>query len=103
MTLLTRIAISVLLSGLLSLYGLKKRSLNASGGLAAVVVGFILTLTNGCFCAALLTFFLTSSRLTKWRGTEKRKIEADYKEGEINYNQYQTVCTKSFSTSHHNI
>ncbi len=79
----TRIAVSVLLSGLLSLYGLKKRSLSASGGVAAVAVGFILTLTSGCFCASLLTFFLTSSRLTKWRGREKRRIEAEYKEGEM--------------------
>ncbi len=79
--LLIRITISVLLSALLSLYGLRKGSLSLSGGVAAFAVGFIHTMSSGCFCAALLTFFLTSSRLTKWRGQEKRRIEADYKEG----------------------
>lgn len=30
---------------------------------------------------SLLVFFFTSSRLTKWRGQDKRKLEEDFKEG----------------------
>lgn len=79
--LIRRCLVSFFVSFLISLYGLKKRSLSLSGGLAAIIVGFVLTVANGCFCAALLAFFITSSRLTKWRGKEKQKIEDDYKEG----------------------
>lgn len=69
------------LSVLISLYGWKKRSLNVSGAVAAVVVGFLLTAASACFCVSLLAFFFTSSRLTKWRSREKTKLEEDFKEG----------------------
>ena len=69
------------LSLLISLYGWKKRSLSLSGAMAAVVVGFVLTAASACFSVTLLVFFFTSSRLTKWRGKEKRKLEEDFKEG----------------------
>lgn len=69
------------LSLLISLYGWKKRSLSLSGAVAAVVVGFVLTAASACFSVTLLVFFFTSSRLTKWRGKEKRKLEEDFKEG----------------------
>ena len=85
-----RLTISLFLSLLISLHGLRKKSLDITGGVAAIFVGFILTTANGCFCAALLTFFLTSSRLTKWRAKEKRKIEEDYKEGRLDV--YMYVC-----------
>ena len=69
------------LSVLISLYGWRKRSLNLSGAVTAVVVGFVLTAASACFCVSLLAFFFTSSRLTKWRGKDKRKLEEDFKEG----------------------
>ena len=76
-----RFACSLGLSILISLYGWKKRSLNLSGAMAAVVVGLVLTAASACFCVSLLTFFFTSSRLTKWRAKDKRKFEEDFKEG----------------------
>ena len=57
--------------------------MNLSGGVAAIVVGAVLTAANGCFCLALLAFFFTSSKLTKWKGSEKRKLEHDFKEGNL--------------------
>ena len=66
---------------LISGYGLKKRSLDVSGAALAVVVGFLLTAASACFSASLIVFFITSSRLTKWKAAEKRKLEEGYKEG----------------------
>ena len=40
------------LSLLISLYGWKKRSLDLSGAVAAVIVGFVLTAASACFSAS---------------------------------------------------
>ena len=76
-----RWALCLLLPVLISLYGMKRKSLDFSGGMLAILVGFILTTASACFCSSMLAFFFTSSRLTKWKGKEKLKYEADYKEG----------------------
>uniref|UniRef100_A0A3Q2P8A0 Transmembrane protein 19 n=2 Tax=Fundulus heteroclitus TaxID=8078 RepID=A0A3Q2P8A0_FUNHE len=60
---------------------LKRRSLDRSGALGALLVGFVLTMANLSFFSALLAFFITSSRLTRWGAEKKKKIDADYKEG----------------------
>lgn len=78
----SRLFASVALSLFISWYGVRRRSLSLSGGLAAIIVGVVLTAASGCFCLALLGFFLTSSRLTKWKASEKKRLEHDYKEGE---------------------
>ncbi len=78
---LARTCSSLALSALISWYGVRRKSLDISGGLAAVVVGSVLTAANGGFCVALLTFFFTSSKLTKWKATEKERFESDHKEG----------------------
>jgi len=44
-------------------------------------VGFIMTLSNVGFMAAMLAFFIAGSKVTKWRSSHKRKFEADFKEG----------------------
>lgn len=80
---MSRFLFALALSVLISVYGLKKRSLNLSGAIAAIVVGFVLTAANACFCVSLLAFFFTSSRLTKWRSRDKRKLEEEFKEGEV--------------------
>lgn len=72
---------SILVPLVLTLRALKRRSLDRSGALAALLVGFVLTMANYSFFCSLLAFFITSSRLTRWGGAEKRKIDAEYKEG----------------------
>ena len=79
-----RWTLSLLLPLLISGYGLKKRSLDSSGAAMAVVVGFLLTAASACFSVSLISFFITSSRLTKWKAAEKRKLEEGYKEGQLN-------------------
>lgn len=49
--------------------------------LSGLIVGFILTVANYSFCIALLTFFITSSKLTKWKKEAKKQIDSEYKEG----------------------
>lgn len=62
-------------------HGLKKKSLDLTGAVASVVVGFILTLSNLCFFTSCVTFFLTSSKLTRFKSDVKEKIEDDFKKG----------------------
>ena len=66
---------------LVAWYGVRRKSLDLSGGVAAILVGFVLTVGSACFCVSLLVFFFTSSRLTRWRGREKEKYEDEHKEG----------------------
>ncbi|XP_016517891.1 transmembrane protein 19 isoform X2 [Poecilia formosa] len=72
---------SILVPLMLTSRALKRRSLDRSGALGALLVGFVLTMANLSFFSALLAFFFTSSRLTRWGAEKKKKIDAEYKEG----------------------
>ncbi|XP_068611232.1 transmembrane protein 19 isoform X2 [Brachionichthys hirsutus] len=72
---------SILVPLVLTIRALKRRSLDWTGALAALPVGFVMTMANYSFFATLLTFFVTSSRLTRWRGAQKKKMDSEYKEG----------------------
>lgn len=72
---------SILVPLTVTIRALNRRSLDRSGALGALLVGFVLTMANYSFFSALLAFFITSSRLTRWGGAQKRKIDAEYKEG----------------------
>ncbi|XP_076460597.1 transmembrane protein 19-like isoform X2 [Babylonia areolata] len=65
----------------MAVYGLRKKSLCLSGALAGLLVGFLLTLSSLCFFSALLAFFISGSKATKFRSHLKRKLEDNYKEG----------------------
>ncbi|XP_060758769.1 transmembrane protein 19 isoform X2 [Neoarius graeffei] len=72
---------SVLVPLIITSRALKKKSLDFGGCLGALLVGFILTLANMSFLAALFAFFITSSKLTRWKGAVKKRIDSEYKEG----------------------
>ncbi|KAL4221984.1 hypothetical protein ACF0H5_018031 [Mactra antiquata] len=86
-----RFLIAILAPVLISQWGLKRKSLDKSGALAGLLVGFILTVSNLCFFTALLTFFVAASKATKFRTSEKKKIEDDHKEGGLR-NWVQVLC-----------
>ncbi|KAF9307098.1 Transmembrane protein 19 [Mortierella antarctica] len=66
----------------LSKHGLSKGSLAPSGAMAATVVGMgTFTNTPYVFSTVLMTFYLSSSRLTKYKSDIKKKLEEDHKEG----------------------
>ncbi|XP_031445567.1 transmembrane protein 19 isoform X1 [Phasianus colchicus] len=77
--------------------GFKKRSLDHSGALAGLVVGFILTVANYSFFSSLLVFFVTSSKLTKWKKDVKKRIDSEYKEGGQR-NWLQVFCNGGIPT-----
>ncbi|XP_069375698.1 transmembrane protein 19 [Paralichthys olivaceus] len=72
---------SILVPLVVTVRALKRRSLDRSGALGALLVGFVLTMANYSFFSSLLAFFITSSKLTRWGGAQKKKIDAEYKEG----------------------
>ncbi|XP_034948006.1 transmembrane protein 19 [Chelonus insularis] len=76
---------------LFSLWGLKKKSLDLSGAILGLFVGFILTITNYAHLACLMCFFVTSSLATKFRGEKKKKLEINFKEGGQR-NWIQVLC-----------
>ncbi|XP_022605050.1 transmembrane protein 19 [Seriola dumerili] len=73
--------LSILVPLVLMIRALKRRSLDRTGALGALLVGFVLMMANYSFFSSLLAFFISSSRLTRWGGAQKKKIDAEYKEG----------------------
>ncbi|XP_011905113.1 PREDICTED: transmembrane protein 19 isoform X4 [Cercocebus atys] len=62
-----------------------------------LVVGFILTIANFSFFTSLLMFFLSSSKLTKWKGEMKKRLDSEYKEGGQR-NWIQVFCNGAVPT-----
>lgn len=86
-----RCVLAVTVPALMAHYGLRRKSLNKSGAQSGFLVGLIMTLSNYCFMASLLIFFLVGSKVTKWRSSQKRKLEIDFKEGGQR-NWLQVIC-----------
>ena len=72
---------SAALGGVMAYGGLKKKSLNWSGALAAVMVGAVSLAANAVFGSVLLAFFISSSALTKYGNERKARIEDGHKAG----------------------
>ena len=87
----TRWLLSFLIPTLVVVHGYRKKHLNWTGSISAFIVGFILTVSNSCFMACMLTFFFTSSRATKYKSHLKRKIESDYEKSSCR-NWIQVIC-----------
>ncbi|XP_047406107.1 transmembrane protein 19 isoform X2 [Sciurus carolinensis] len=88
---------SVVVPVLIVSNGFKKKSLDHSGALGGLVVGFILTIANFSFFTSLLMFFLSSSKLTKWKGETKKRLDSEYKEGGQR-NWIQVFCNGAVPT-----
>ncbi|KAM6292640.1 transmembrane protein 19-like isoform 2-T2 [Porphyrio hochstetteri] len=88
---------SILVPLTIAIQGFKKKSLDRSGALGGLVVGFILTVANYSFFTSLFVFFVTSSKLTKWKKDRKKQIDSEYKEGGQR-NWLQVVCNGGVPT-----
>lgn len=65
----------------LASHGYRKKSLSRSGAAAAFFVG-LLSMGSGIrFGLTMILFYLSSSKLTKFKAEVKRKYEEDFKEG----------------------
>lgn len=78
-------------------WGHSRNSLSTSGALLALLVGFCLTLAHVSFLFALLLFFLSSSKATKFKQNIKKKFESDFKEGGQR-NWLQVLCNGGMAT-----
>ena len=65
----------------IALYSLRKKSLSTSGAAAACLVGFGTFLAGFRSVVILLSFFISSSALTKFKEAAKEKALADHKKG----------------------
>ncbi|KAK6631125.1 hypothetical protein RUM43_014221 [Polyplax serrata] len=77
--------------------GFKKKSVNKSGAISGFIIGFFITLSSYCFLACLMTFFILGSKVTKFKSSEKKKFEKDFKEGGQR-NWIQVICNAGMAT-----
>ena len=80
-SLILRYSIAIFVALGLSFHGLKKKSLNTSGSLAAIFVGFASFACSYRFGFILILFYYSSSKFTKWKQDYKASIEEDYAVG----------------------
>ena len=87
-----RLVTAVLLPILIAVRGLLKKSLSNSGAIAGICVAFFAILCHWSFLASLMAFFLSGSKVTRYKAETKRRIEGDaYKEGGQR-NWVQVLC-----------
>ncbi|KAI8390076.1 integral membrane protein DUF92-domain-containing protein [Blakeslea trispora] len=80
------------LSSLLVVHSRKKKSLSVDGAAAAFMLGIVtFSSERWVFTVVLLTFFLSSSKLTKFKASQKRLLEAEY-EASSERNSIQVAC-----------
>ena len=86
-----RWAVSTAIPVLVVKWGHGKQSLSTSGAFLALIVGFFMSLANFSFFLCLLMFFISSSKVTKFKADEKKRFEAEFKEGGQR-NWLQVLC-----------
>lgn len=85
------IGLAALLSGMISLRSWRKRSLTPAGCFAAFVVGYTSTAIGAIGFVALITFFVSSTFITKIGKSVKAKIEQGY-DPKGNRSAWQVWC-----------
>ncbi|XP_015605152.1 transmembrane protein 19 [Cephus cinctus] len=84
---LAAVVIPIIFAG----WGLKKKSLDFSGAVLGLFIGFVITLTSYAHVACLIAFFVSSTKATKFRADRKKKMSCDFKEcGQRNW--IQVLC-----------
>ncbi|KAH0949612.1 hypothetical protein HN011_006047 [Eciton burchellii] len=78
-------------------WGLRRKSVDISGAFLGLFMGFILTLSSFAHLSALMAFFVTGSKVTKFRSAQKKKLETDFKEGGQR-NWIQVLCNGGMAT-----
>ncbi|KAI7863077.1 integral membrane protein DUF92-domain-containing protein [Spinellus fusiger] len=89
---MVRVVFATCLSSLLALYAHRKKSLTLGGCGAAFALGMVTFSSNSFFFTAiLLVFFLSSTKLTKFKAERKKQLEADYEQSSQR-NVTQVIC-----------
>ncbi|MCC6928040.1 MAG: DUF92 domain-containing protein [Gemmatimonadaceae bacterium] len=74
MTLLTRTLAGLALAAAIALAARRARALTPSGAWSALLVGTVATAAGWGWCAVLLTFFVPSTLLSRWRRAAKERV-----------------------------
>jgi len=72
---------AALVGSLVILAGYKKGSLDLTGAVAGLLVGWITSAAGAAYTIILVSFFASSSILTRLGSKKKKKVEIDFKEG----------------------
>ncbi|XP_060816169.1 transmembrane protein 19 [Bombus pascuorum] len=81
----------------MAFWGLRRKSVDISGAILGLFMGFILTLTSFCHVACLFAFLVSSTKATKFCAKEKKKFEYEFKEGGQR-NWIQVLCNGGMAT-----
>ncbi|XP_050470001.1 transmembrane protein 19 isoform X4 [Bombus huntii] len=81
----------------MAFWGLRRKSVDISGAILGLFMGFVLTLTSFCHVACLFAFLVSSTKATKFCAKEKKKFESDFKEGGQR-NWIQVLCNGGMAT-----
>jgi uncharacterized membrane protein len=81
LAIIIRVVVALMLALLLSLHGWRKKSLDFSGCITACLVGFVGVATSYRNGILLLSFYYSSSKLTKLKEDVKASLEEDYAPG----------------------
>jgi len=73
-----RVAVAFIIAVKLALRGVRKKSLSSSGARAAFAVGFVSFACSYRFGLTMIAFYLSSSKLTKFKAEKKKHLEANY-------------------------
>jgi len=71
--------------------------LTDDGHVAAIITGTLLTAASPVFIIAMLVFFLTSSKLTKFRSDQKRNFDPDHVKGHTRRTAINVICNGGVS------
>ena len=93
----TRVSFAFFLALAISVRGYRKGSLNRSGAMLALFVGFISCAASVSFGITLIVFFLGSSKVTRIGAEKKKKIEDGHQVGG-NRNWVQVAANGGFGT-----
>jgi uncharacterized protein (TIGR00297 family) len=75
---LARVVLAFLVATGLAVRGRKRGSLSASGSVAAFVVGFLSFASSARFGLTLITFYVTSTKATRFRSALKARVEDEH-------------------------
>ncbi|XP_043593241.1 transmembrane protein 19 isoform X2 [Bombus pyrosoma] len=81
----------------MAFWGLRRKSVDISGAILGLFMGFVLTLTSFSHVACLFAFLFSSTKATKFCAKEKKKFEFDFKEGGQR-NWIQVLCNGGMAT-----
>ncbi|EFA75688.1 hypothetical protein PPL_10741 [Heterostelium album PN500] len=95
----SRLLTALIIVSLFAIHGYRKKSLSTSGVIAAWCVGMITCISSWSFAVSLLSFYFSSSYLTKYKASIKKKIEENHLLGKF-YKQ-PPFKLASYSNTYH--